>query len=71
MKQLFRSAALEFQPSCFGAHPRPQWDAGRRRGFHGGYFVSHNSSDRDWAEWIGKELIALGHAPHIDAWEIE
>jgi tetratricopeptide (TPR) repeat protein len=34
-------------------------------------FVSHNSSDRDWAEWIGKELRALGHEPHLDAWEIE
>jgi hypothetical protein len=28
-------------------------------------FVSYTSSDRDWAAWIGHELIALGHTPHI------
>src|SRR5215510_9192030 len=33
-------------------------------------FVSYTSSNRDWAFWIGHELIALGHAPHIHEWEI-
>jgi tetratricopeptide (TPR) repeat protein len=33
-------------------------------------FVSYTSADRDWAFWIGQELLKLGHAPHIDAWEI-
>jgi len=33
-------------------------------------FVSYTSSDRDWAFWIGHELIALGHTPHIHEWEI-
>jgi hypothetical protein len=33
-------------------------------------FVSYTSSDRHWAFWIGHELEALGHVPHIDEWEI-
>ena len=33
-------------------------------------FVSYTSSDRDWAFWIGQQLEALGHAPHIHDWEI-
>jgi hypothetical protein len=33
-------------------------------------FVSYTSSDKDWAFWIGKELEALGHTPHIHEWEI-
>lgn len=33
-------------------------------------FVSYTSSDRDWAYWIGKELQALGHVPHMHEWEI-
>jgi tetratricopeptide (TPR) repeat protein len=33
-------------------------------------FVSYTSSDRDWAFWIGHELEALGHVPHIHDWEI-
>ena len=33
-------------------------------------FISYTSSDRDWAFWIAHELNALGHTPHIDAWEI-
>jgi tetratricopeptide (TPR) repeat protein len=33
-------------------------------------FVSYTGSDRDWAFWIGHELIALGHTPHIHEWEI-
>ncbi len=33
-------------------------------------FVSYTSSDRDWAYWIGHELEALGHTPHIHEWEI-
>jgi hypothetical protein len=34
-------------------------------------FISHTSSDRDWAFWIAKELEALGHIPHVDKWEIK
>jgi hypothetical protein len=34
-------------------------------------FVSYTSSDREWAQWIGQELKALGHTPHIHEWEIE
>ena len=33
-------------------------------------FISYTSSDRNWAFWIGHELIALGHTPHIHEWEI-
>lgn len=33
-------------------------------------FVSYTSSDRDWAFWIGQELEALGHMPHVHDWEI-
>jgi hypothetical protein len=33
-------------------------------------FVSYTSSDREWASWIGYELEALGHVPHIHDWEI-
>jgi hypothetical protein len=33
-------------------------------------FVSYTSSDRDWAFWIGQELKALGHMPHIADWEL-
>ena len=33
-------------------------------------FVSYTSSDRDWAMWIAKELVALGHKPHVHEWEI-
>jgi hypothetical protein len=25
-------------------------------------FVSYTSDDRDWAFWIGQELLKLGHA---------
>jgi tetratricopeptide (TPR) repeat protein len=34
-------------------------------------FVSYTSADRDWAFWIGRELEALGHEPHIHDWEIK
>ena len=34
------------------------------------YFFSYTSSDRDWAQWIGKELAALSHTPHVHEWEI-
>ena len=34
-------------------------------------FVSYTSSDRDWADWIARELEALGHAPHVHEWEIK
>jgi tetratricopeptide (TPR) repeat protein len=33
-------------------------------------FVSYTASDREWAEWIGHELEALGHKPHLHDWEI-
>ena len=33
-------------------------------------FVSYTSSDKNWAEWIGHELIRLGHVPHVHEWEI-
>ena len=33
-------------------------------------FVSYTSSDKDWAEWIGHELIRLSHEPHLHDWEI-
>jgi tetratricopeptide (TPR) repeat protein len=33
-------------------------------------FISYTSSDRDWAFWIGHELEALGHTPHIHDWEL-
>jgi hypothetical protein len=34
------------------------------------FFVSYTSSDKDWAEWIGHELIRLGQKPHLHDWEI-
>jgi len=34
------------------------------------YFISYTQSDREWAQWIGKELEAVGHTPHIHEWEI-
>jgi tetratricopeptide (TPR) repeat protein len=33
-------------------------------------FISYTSSDRDWAFWIGYELEALDHVPHVHDWEI-
>jgi hypothetical protein len=33
-------------------------------------FISYTSQDRAWADWIGLELEALGHVPHIDHWEV-
>jgi hypothetical protein len=33
-------------------------------------FVSSTSNDRDWAFWIGQELLKLGHVPRIHEWEI-
>jgi tetratricopeptide (TPR) repeat protein len=33
-------------------------------------FVSYTKSDRDWAFWLAAELKELGHAPHINEWEI-
>jgi hypothetical protein len=33
-------------------------------------FVSYTSADRDWAFWIGQELLKLGHAAHVHEWEI-
>jgi TIR domain len=33
-------------------------------------FISYTSQDREWANWIGRELEALSHVPHIDDWEI-
>jgi tetratricopeptide (TPR) repeat protein len=34
-------------------------------------FVSFTSNDREWAFWIGHELEALGHVPHVHDWEIK
>jgi TIR domain len=34
-------------------------------------FISYTRTDRDWAFWIGHELEALGHTPHIHEWEIK
>ena len=33
-------------------------------------FVSYTSKDCEWANWIGLELKALGHLPHVHEWEI-
>jgi tetratricopeptide (TPR) repeat protein len=33
-------------------------------------FVSYTSGDRDWAFWIGQELLKLGHTAHLHEWEI-
>jgi TIR domain len=33
-------------------------------------FISYTSKDREWADWIGRELEALGHVPHVHDWEI-
>jgi hypothetical protein len=33
-------------------------------------FISYTSQDRAWADWMGLELEALGHVPHIHDWEI-
>jgi hypothetical protein len=33
-------------------------------------FISYTSNDRGWAFWIGHELEAIGHVPHIHEWEI-
>jgi tetratricopeptide (TPR) repeat protein len=42
------------------------------RGFwRGDIFVSYTSSDREWAEWIGHELVKLGHTPRLHDWEIK
>ena len=35
------------------------------------FFISYTSTDRHWAQWIGKELAALGHVAHVHEWEIE
>ena len=35
------------------------------------FFISYTSSDRYWANWIGNELTALGHVPHVHEWEIQ
>ncbi len=35
------------------------------------FFISYTSTDRDWAHWIGKELEALCHTPHIHEWEVQ
>jgi TIR domain len=33
-------------------------------------FISYTSSDQKWAFWVGYELTALGHEPHIHEWEL-
>jgi tetratricopeptide (TPR) repeat protein len=35
------------------------------------FFISYTSTDRDWAQWIGRELTALAHTPHIHEWEVK
>ena len=35
------------------------------------FFISYTSTDSYWAHWIGKELSALGHVPHVHEWEVE
>jgi tetratricopeptide (TPR) repeat protein len=35
------------------------------------FFISYTSTDSYWAHWIGKELTALGHVPHVHEWEVE
>jgi Tfp pilus assembly protein PilF len=45
----------------------------RAANHHGGMldiFVSYTANDRAWADWIGHELEALGHRPHLHDWEI-
>jgi TIR domain len=59
--------------SCAGADFRASWTAGGGDSAGQGMadiFVSYTSSDKDWAFWIGQELEALGHVPHIHEWEI-
>jgi uncharacterized protein (DUF433 family) len=34
----------------------------------GRYFVRYTSSDRDWAFWIGWELLKLGHEAQMNGW---
>ncbi len=34
-------------------------------------FVSYTQSDRDWADWIARQLESLGHVPHVHEWEIK
>ena len=34
-------------------------------------FVSYTATDRTWAEWIGHELVKLGHTPRLHDWEIK
>jgi hypothetical protein len=33
-------------------------------------FISYTSHDRAWADWIGRELKALGHVPRVADWEV-
>ena len=33
-------------------------------------FVSYTASDSAWAQWLGRELRALGHEPFVHEWEI-
>lgn len=33
------------------------------------FFVSYNSADRGWAEWIAWQLEAAGHSTVIQAWD--
>ncbi len=56
---------------CFKLRARPKWrDALQRESHMADIFVSYTSSDKDWAEWIGHELIRLGYEPHLHDWEI-
>src|SRR3954453_24244842 len=33
------------------------------------FFISYNSSDRDWAEWISWQLEEAGHSAVVEAWD--
>jgi len=70
------SFAKRFTAKSLAAPSPPMQDgaiATRRGGAKGHMakiFVSHNSADKDWANWIGFVLEDLGHEPAIDRWEI-
>jgi hypothetical protein len=57
------------QSSCPGRRRRGSTDRWSIR--VADIFISYTASDRDWAFWIGHELDALGHTPHIHDWEVE
>src|SRR5580704_6829898 len=34
------------------------------------FFISYTSDDSQWAQWIARELHALGHSAHVHEWEL-